>query len=84
MGCKWLIFGGWFLVEEIKSGPRRAFARLALFIFFCLVPRGIDRFILLADRAFLSILAKSAISKREVSLIMGVLRRIRDTAKTKM
>ncbi len=37
----------------------------------------------LADRAFLNVLAKSAISKREVSLIMGVLRRIRDTMKTK-
>lgn len=32
----------------------------------------------LADRAFRNVLAKSAISKREVSLVMGVLRRIRD------
>jgi TrmH family RNA methyltransferase len=32
----------------------------------------------LADRAFRNVLAKSIISRREVSLIMGVLRRIRD------
>lgn len=32
----------------------------------------------LADRAFRNVLAKSLISRREVSLIMGVLRRIRD------
>jgi TrmH family RNA methyltransferase len=32
----------------------------------------------LADRAFRSVLAKSIVSRREVSLIMGVLRRIRD------
>ena len=32
----------------------------------------------LADRAFRNILAKSIMSRREVSLIMGVLRRIRD------
>jgi TrmH family RNA methyltransferase len=32
----------------------------------------------LADRAFRNVLAKSVISRREVSLIMGVLRRIRD------
>jgi TrmH family RNA methyltransferase len=32
----------------------------------------------LADRAFRNILAKSLISRREVSLIMGVLRRVRD------
>lgn len=32
----------------------------------------------LADRAFRNVLAKSAISKREVSLVMGVLRRTRD------
>ena len=37
----------------------------------------------LADRAFLNVLARSAISKREVSLIMGVFRRIRDTMKAK-
>lgn len=35
----------------------------------------------LADRAFRNILAKSMISRREVSLIMGVLRRIRDKTK---
>ena len=32
----------------------------------------------LADRAFRNVLAKSVVSRREVSLIMGVLRRIRD------
>jgi TrmH family RNA methyltransferase len=32
----------------------------------------------LADRAFKNVLAKSVVSRREVSLIMGVLRRIRD------
>jgi tRNA/rRNA methyltransferase len=32
----------------------------------------------LADRAFRNVLAKSVISRREVSLIMGVLRRIKD------
>mgnify|MGYP001067196607 CR=1 FL=1 len=32
----------------------------------------------LADRAFRNVLAKSVISRREVSLIMGVLRRLRD------
>ncbi len=37
----------------------------------------------LAERAFRNVLAKSTISKREVSLIMGVLRRIRDQSKRK-
>ena len=37
----------------------------------------------LADRAFRNVLAKSAISKREVSLIMGVLRRTRDQSTQK-
>ena len=36
----------------------------------------------LADRAFRNVLAKSVISRREVSLIMGVLRRIRDKVKS--
>lgn len=36
----------------------------------------------LADRAFRNVLAKSVISRREVSLIMGVLRRIRDKAES--
>jgi len=36
----------------------------------------------LADRAFRNILAKSAISRREVSLVMGVLRRIRDKTRS--
>ena len=38
----------------------------------------------LADRAFRNVLAKSAISKREVSLVMGVLRRIRDRTRSKL
>ena len=37
----------------------------------------------LAERAFRNVLAKSGISRREVSLIMGVLRRIRDQSKRK-
>jgi len=37
----------------------------------------------LADRAFRNILAKSFVSKREVSLIMGVLRRTRDKKQPK-
>ena len=38
----------------------------------------------LADRAFRNILAKSFASRREVSLLMGVLRRIRDKTQPKM
>jgi len=37
----------------------------------------------LADRAFRNVLSKSFISRREVSLIMGVLRRIRDKTQSK-
>jgi len=36
----------------------------------------------LADRAFRNVLAKSLISRREVSLIMGVLRRVRDKTRS--
>ncbi len=37
----------------------------------------------LADRAFRNVLAKSVISRREVSLIMGVLRRVRDKTQSR-
>ncbi len=40
-GLAWLVFGGWFLRQEFKSGFKRAWFGLALFSFCCLLPAGL-------------------------------------------
>jgi hypothetical protein len=40
-GLAWLVFGGWFLGQELKAGFKRALFGLALFSFCCLLPAGL-------------------------------------------